>query len=151
MTANGTLVHATAVAINGQGLLLTGASGSGKSDLAMRLIDRGAKLVCDDYCAIVDSGDAPFIVAKPSIAGQIELRGVGILHLDYIDRAPLVLVLQLDKTPERLPCDRGRIPLAGWSVPAYALAPFEASAPLKAERIVQRIIDAGSHPVRLVT
>lgn len=151
MTEKATLVHATAVVIDGHGLLLTGASGSGKSDLAMRLIDRGAKLLCDDYCDIVDGGDTPLIVAKPAIAGLIELRGVGILQLEYIDRAPLALVLQLDKTPERLPDDSKRIALAGWSVPAYPLTPFEASAPLKAERIFQQIIDAGSRPVRLVT
>lgn len=150
MTENTTLVHATAVVIDGQGLLLTGASGSGKSDLAMRLIDRGAKLLCDDYCDILDSDDAPLIVAKPAIAGLIELRGVGIVQMPHVASAPLALVLQLGKMPERLPDDQQRITLAGWSVPAYALAPFEASAPLKAERIFQQIIDAGSRPVRLV-
>lgn len=150
MTENTTLVHATAVVIDGQGLLLTGASGSGKSDLAMRLIDRGAKLLCDDYCDILDSDDAPLIVAKPAIAGLIELRGVGIVQMPHVACAPLALVLQLGKAPERLPDDQQRIALAGWSVPAFALAPFEASAPLKAERIFQQIIDAGSRPVRLV-
>lgn len=151
MKKQATLVHATAVAIHGQGVLLTGASGSGKSDLAMRLIDRGAQLVCDDYCDIIDEDDAPLIVAKPSIAGQIELRGVGILSMQHIARAPLACILQLDRMPERLPSDREFAELAGWSVPTYPLAPFDASAAIKAERLCQRIIDAGRRPVRLIT
>lgn len=145
------LVHATAIAINGRGILLTGKSGSGKSDLAIRMIDRGAKLVCDDYCDIVDAGDNPLIVAKPTIAGQIELRGVGILKLNYVEKAPLFMVLQLDQQLDRLPDENRDVCLAGWSIPSCAIAPFENSAPLKVEYLIQQMIDAGRRPVRLVT
>lgn len=151
MTLGPELVHATAIVINGRGILLAGKSGSGKSDLAIRLIDRGAKLVCDDYCDVVDGGDNPLIVAKPAIAGKIELRGVGILKLDYLEKAPLFLVLQLDQQLERLPVEDRRTHFAGWSVPSFALAPFENSAPLKVEYLLQQMIDAGRCPVRLVT
>ena len=68
MTFNPELVHATAIALNGRGILLAGKSGSGKSDLAIRLIDRGAKLVCDDYCEIAVGENAPLILAKEKIA-----------------------------------------------------------------------------------
>lgn len=146
-----TLVHATAVAIDGQGILLMGASGSGKSDLALRLIDRGATLVCDDYCDIVDGPDGPDILAKPNIAGRIELRGVGILMCGHVARAPLTMALQLDRLPDRLPDEDGRIALAGWSVPGFAVAPFETSAPLKVEFLLRRTVDAGRRPVRLET
>jgi serine kinase of HPr protein (carbohydrate metabolism regulator) len=145
------LVHATAVAIDGHGILLLGASGSGKSDLAMRLIDRGATLVSDDYCDIAEIEGAPLIQAKPSIAGRIELRGVGIIPLDHLPQAPLALALQLDRLPKRLPVDTGSIDIAGWAVPGYALAPFESSAALKAEMLLHRVIDAGRRPVRLIT
>ncbi|MBP6379349.1 MAG: aldolase [Sphingorhabdus sp.] len=151
MSAAATLVHASAVAIDGQGILLVGASGSGKSDLALRLVDRGAILVCDDYCDILDGSDGPEIHATPSISGKIEVRGVGICSIDYIPSTPLSMVLQLDRAPDRLPASDGRIELAGWSVPYARLAPFEMSAPLKAEMLFRRMVDAGQHPVRLET
>lgn len=151
MSDAATLVHATAVAIDGQGILLIGASGSGKSDLAVRLIDRGAVLVCDDYCDIADGVQGPEIHAKPAIAGKIEVRGVGIQSFDHVAHAPLLMALILDKSPERLPSDDERIELAGWSVPCFAIAPFEASAPLKAEMLLRHTVDAGQHPVRLET
>lgn len=151
MSAAATLVHATAVAINGQGVLLMGASGSGKSDLALRLIDRGAVLICDDYCDIVGGIAGPEIHAKPNISGKIEVRGVGICSIDYMPSAPLSMVLQLDRAPDRLPTSDERFELAGWSVPCAALAPFEMSAPLKAEMLFRRMVDAELHPVRLET
>lgn len=151
MTLNPELVHATAIAINGRGVLLSGKSGVGKSDLAIRLIDRGAKLVCDDYCDIIDGGDYPYIVAKPTIAGKFELRGVGILKLDYVEKAPLFVVFQLDQQPERLPDSNKEMHVAGWSIPSFAIAPIENSAPLKVEYLIQQMIDAGRRPMRLVT
>lgn len=151
MSAATTLVHATAVAIEGQGILLVGASGSGKSDLALRLIDRGAILVCDDYCDIIDGSGGPEIHVKPNISGKIEVRGVGICSIDYVPSAPLFMVLQLDRAPDRLPASDDRIELAGWSVPYARLAPFEMSAPLKVEILLRRMVDAGQHPVRLET
>ncbi|MGC1470912.1 MAG: aldolase [Sphingorhabdus sp.] len=151
MSAATALVHATAVAIDGQGILLVGASGSGKSDLALRLIDRGAVLVCDDYCDIIEGSAGPEIHAKTSIRGKIEVRGVGICSIDYVPSAPLSMVLQLDQAPDRLPAFDDRIELAGWSVPCVRLAPFEMSGPLKVEILFRRMVDAGLRPVRLET
>lgn len=151
MSSTATLIHATAVAIDGQGVLLMGASGSGKSDLALRLIDRGAALVCDDYCDIIDGSGGPEIHAKPSISGKIEVRGVGVCSIDYVASAPLSMILQLDQSPERLPASDERVDLAGWSVPCAAVVPFEMSAPLKVEILLRRMVDAGQRPVRLET
>ena len=151
MSADATLVHATAIALDGMGLLLMGPSGSGKSDLAMRLIDRGAVLVCDDYCDIVECNGQPMIVGKSSIAGKIELRGVGILNAAHVPRVPLELVIELDRSVERLPDPTGSIKLAGWAIASYPVQPFEASAPIKVEKLLRQVIDAGRKPVRLDT
>lgn len=151
MNSPATLIHATAVVIDGHGVLLMGASGCGKSDLALRLIDRGAVLVCDDYCDIIDGISGPVIHAKSSIIGKIEVRGVGICSIEYVTSAPLSMILQLDQSPERLPASDEWVDLAGWSVPCAAVIPFEMSAPLKVEILLRRMVDAGQRPVRLET
>jgi serine kinase of HPr protein (carbohydrate metabolism regulator) len=96
-------VHAGCVAIGGRGVLIAGASGAGKSDLAMRLIDRGAALVADDYVSLRAEGGQVIAAAPAAIAGLIELRGVGLLTLPYLAQAPVALVVDLDLAPERLP------------------------------------------------
>src|SRR5437588_6947724 len=99
------LMHGTAVAIDGRAVLLRGASGSGKSDLALRLIDAGARLIADDQSELRRQGEAIIVRAPAAIAGLIEVRGVGILRVDTIAEAPLALVAYLTapKLIERLP------------------------------------------------
>jgi serine kinase of HPr protein (carbohydrate metabolism regulator) len=126
-------VHASCVAIGGCGVLLSGRSGTGKSDLALRLIDRGARLVSDDYTELRAEGDRLIARAPDRIAGRIEMRGVGILTYDAAGEAPVCLLVDLDATPERLPEGAPRA-LAGQAVPALALAALEASAPIKVEQ-----------------
>jgi len=126
-------VRGTSLAIAGRGVLLRGDSGSGKSDLALRLIDRGAVLVSDDYTEVhVDNGRL-LARAPATIAGKIEMRGVGIVTLPAAADVPLCLLVDLDRVPERLP--EGPVPteVAGTVIPAVALAALEASAPLKVE------------------
>jgi serine kinase of HPr protein (carbohydrate metabolism regulator) len=126
-------VHATCVAIGGRGVLIGGRSGSGKSDLALRLIDRGAQLVSDDYTELRRVGRRLVARAPPSIAGRMEIRGVGLVEIDAAPEAPVCLFADLDSLPERLPEPTTRR-IAGQDVPAIALAALEASAPLKLER-----------------
>jgi HPr kinase/phosphorylase len=126
------LMHGTTVAIDGRAVLLRGPSGSGKSDLALRLIDAGARLVADDQSELRRDGDAILVSAPATIAGLIEARGIGLLRLDAVAVAPLAMVVDLvapdaiERLPE--PCKEA---ILGVSVPVVALAPFEASAVAK--------------------
>jgi hypothetical protein len=131
------LVHASCIAIGGRGVLLAGASGTGKSDLALRLIDRGAKLVSDDYTELRQVGEILLARAPETIAGKIELRGVGIVELDADADVPVCLYADLDRIAERLP-EAQTIVLAGQLVPLVALAALEPSAPLKLEYALVR-------------
>jgi HPr kinase/phosphorylase len=126
------LVHATAVAIGGRAVLLRGPSGSGKSDLALRLIDAGARLVSDDYSKLQREDDTIVVRAPKPISGLIEVRGVGILKIEALAPAPLALIVDLvapqhvERLPE--PCSET---IFGLAIPVVAIAPFEASAAAK--------------------
>ena len=134
-------IHATAVAIEGQAVLLLGRSGSGKSDLALRLIDRGAELVSDDYTLLAREGGR--LVARPpsNIAGRIEVRGVGIVPVQHVPAAPIALLVRLDIAPARLPDPRTET-IAGITLPVLALDPHEASAAIKLEIALRRAREA---------
>jgi len=126
------LVHATAVAIEGGAILLRGPPGAGKSDLALRLIEDGARLIADDQTLLRRAGNHVLVRAPAAVAGLIEVRGVGILRVDYLDEAPLALVVDLVPSTEveRSPDDRFEVVL-GLPIRMIALAPFEASAVAK--------------------
>lgn len=126
-------VHATCVSIGGRGVLIAGPSGSGKSDLALRLIDRGAALVSDDYTLVIPVAGRLTGSAPATIAGRIEMRGVGLAEVDCEHRVPLCLLVQLDRPPERLPEGDARATVAGLELPVIGLAALEASAPIKVE------------------
>ncbi|HXR86750.1 MAG TPA: HPr kinase/phosphatase C-terminal domain-containing protein [Stellaceae bacterium] len=125
-------VHGTAIALGSEGILLRGPSGAGKSDFALRLIDQGARLVADDQTELRREGNTIIMSAPATIAGQMEVRGLGILAVPSVASAPLRLVLDLMPTAEieRMPLPRDCHYL-GCSIRAIAVAPFEASAPAK--------------------
>ena len=130
-----TTLHATCVAIKGHGVLLIGASGSGKSDLALRLIDRGAILIGDDGVVIEARGDRLYASPGPNIEGQIEVRGLGILEIPFAVGTPLTLGVALDQPVPRMPDEM--LPtrlIEGLSLSIIALDAFQASAPLKVEK-----------------
>ncbi len=118
-------MHASCAARDGAGVLLTGPSGSGKSDLLLRLLDRGFVLVADDRVEI-EAG-----IARPALAlaGLLEVRGLGLLRLPHLAQARLVLVLALGAPAERLP-HPARHPDLG--LPLLALDPFTVSAAARA-------------------
>jgi serine kinase of HPr protein (carbohydrate metabolism regulator) len=125
-------VHASCVAIGGRGVLITGASGRGKSDLALRLIDRGARLVSDDYTALRAQRGRLIASAPASIAGKIEVRGVGIVDVDSLAQAPVCLLVDLNAAPPRMP-EAQSAELLGQSIPSLGLDALEGSAPIKVE------------------
>lgn len=138
------LVHATCVALRPHGtssgrtwraVLLRGPSGAGKSDLALRLLEAGGRLVADDQTRLTRRGRALVATAPATLAGLIEVRGVGIVKLargQVLAQAPLALLVDLvpaDRV-ERLP-EPAEETLLDVDLPVLALAPFEASAPAK--------------------
>ncbi len=137
-------VHGTCVELDGRGLLFRGPSGSGKSDLALRLIDVGAKLVADDQVELRRDGDG--LKARPPalLAGKIEVRGLGILAFPHAVDMPLAGVVDLVARGdvERMPEPR-HVRLLDTSLPAVLLSPFEASAVAKV-RAFARLIAAGA-------
>ncbi len=125
-------VHGTTVAIDGVGVLLRGPSASGKSDLALRLIDDGAGLVADDRTILSRDGDAVVAAAPPAIAGKIEVRGLGIVRLPTPGATPLRLVVELGRPAgvDRLP-EAETMSLMGVDLPLLHLSALEASTPAK--------------------
>jgi len=131
-TLSSETLHATSVAIDGRAVLLEGVSGTGKSDLALRLIDRGATLISDDQTLLVRQGDALVARAPATMRGQIEVRGLGIVSLPYVDAVPVALIVRLGVEPMRMP-ERRQRRLAGIVVREIAFEAFHASTPIKIE------------------
>lgn len=130
-------VHASCVAIDGRGVLIAGPSGAGKSDLTLRLIDAGAMLVSDDY-TVLTARDGTLYAAPPAtIAGRIEVRGIGIVERPFVRDVPVALWVG-SGTPERMP-DAMTHEIAGIALPAYTLALLEASAPARLHLMLDRI------------
>jgi serine kinase of HPr protein (carbohydrate metabolism regulator) len=135
------LVHGTCVAFGRRAALLRGAPGSGKSDLALRFLalppDGAMKpmLVADDQVFAEPQPNRTLIVsAPPTIAGKLEIRGLGIVEVTFVAEAELELVCDLvaAKDVPRMPPESPEVTeIAGISLPLLRLAPFEASAPLK--------------------
>jgi serine kinase of HPr protein (carbohydrate metabolism regulator) len=126
------LVHGTCISIAGRGVLLRGPSGSGKSDLALRLIESGARLVADDQVSVRVMRGRLVAGAPQNLRGLIEVRGVGIIPMKAAARAPLALVVDLvaAKDVPRLP-EPSVVRIEGVALPRVMLAPFEASAAIK--------------------
>jgi serine kinase of HPr protein (carbohydrate metabolism regulator) len=133
------LVHqASCVAIGGRAVLIEGPPGSGKSSLALALIDRGAVLVGDD--AVTLTAEDGHLVASPppNIAGLIEVRNLGLLSFPTMAGAPVALVLRLDQAAPRFIDAPERTSLCGVSIPSVALWPNSEMLALKAELALQQ-------------
>lgn len=134
--------HASCVAVHGAGIMISGPSGSGKSDLALRLIDRGATLISDDYVELNQSEDQILLNAPAKIAGKIEVRSLGIFDCDHISNIPLTLQVLLKSEVERFPLDSQTETILTMTIPTITLNPLEASAPIKVEMALNRVLQA---------
>lgn len=137
MTPQSLRIDGVAVAIDGQAVLLRGPSGSGRSDLALRLIDEGAMLISDEQVELHREGDRLLIgvpaVMPAALRGVIEARGVGLVSVPHVDRfMPLAWVIDMAGT-----ADIDRLPAAqtaeflGIAAPLLKLDPFAVSATAK--------------------
>lgn len=134
-------VHATTIALEGSAAVIRGASGSGKSDLALRcmtmapnaLVETPVGLVADDYTELFLDGGT--LGARPpvEIANLLEVRGVGLMEIEAVRNARVALVVDLAEADaiERMPMDKAQVDLVGFTVPAIRLCAKEASAPAK--------------------
>ena len=96
--------HSTSVVIEDLGLLIRGQSGSGKSDLALRLIDSGATLISDDLTICKKIGDYLYLYPHSNTKGLLEVREIGIMTVPYVENIKLTLVVELvEEEFERIP------------------------------------------------
>lgn len=147
------LIHGTCLRLGAEGVLLLGQPGSGKSDLALRLIDQGgmglsgrlrvAQLVADDQVVIRRSANALLASAPPSLKGKLEIRGLGIAELAVAAEARLRLAVRLTPAAEieRLP-DLGaaRMEILGVALPLILLDPLNASAPARLRAALDQFV-----------
>jgi len=132
------LHQASAVAIGERALLIEGPPGSGKSSLALALIDRGAMLIGDDGVSLAADGDRVLASPAPAIAGLLEVRNVGLLQYPVAERVRVALVLRLDRAAERLPDGPASEELLGCRVPLVRLWPDSPVLPLRAMAALSR-------------
>lgn len=139
------LVHATAIALRTGGkwraAIVRGASGAGKSDLALRclatppsaLLRTDVALVADDQVRIVRGGTSLRVSCPPALRGKLEVRGIGIIEISSVDDAELALVVDLAPRPDvpRFPDPPPRCMIMGIAVPRLVVSAFEASAHMK--------------------
>lgn len=128
---NSKRIHGTSVVLGENGLLITGESGSGKSDLALRLIDSGATLISDDLTICMKKETSIHLFSMEKICGLIEIRGIGLMKVPYIENIKLSMIIQLvDKEIDRLPKIRKK-KLLGLNFPLIKIFSKEASAVAK--------------------
>jgi serine kinase of HPr protein (carbohydrate metabolism regulator) len=133
-------LHASTVAISGRAVLLTGPSGSGKSDLALRLLDRGFTLVSDDQTIVRKDSDRLVASAPPNIAGKLEIRGIGIVEMERVDNVAIALIVELTNSQiQRLPDDSRERPILGVKLPLVTIDALTASAPSKVALALDRM------------
>tara|TARA_R100000501_G_scaffold10060_1_gene19785 strand:+ start:67531 stop:67956 length:426 start_codon:yes stop_codon:yes gene_type:complete len=130
--------HASCVRLGSAGILLTGPSGSGKSDLALQLIDRGAMLVADDQVELSVDDDRLFGACIAGFSGMIEVRGIGIVRLDAVaEPVHLTHHFELGEAMERLPAPRS-CTFLGIALPTWRLDPRAPSAALKVALTIEK-------------
>ena len=125
--------QATCIAIDGRAVLIEGPSGTGKSSLALTLIDRGAELVGDDGVLLHESEGRLLAQPHPNTRGLIEVRNLGILPFPCREKAPVSLIVTLDSEAPRFIEAANRVEIGGVTLPALRLQPHAGPLALKVE------------------
>ncbi len=124
-------IHSTSVVIDDNGVLILGDSGSGKSDLALRLIDNGATLISDDISICRKNSNNIYLHCPPEIKGLLEVREIGIITVPFVERIKLRLVVNLkSKNNERFPKDNS-FRILGIKIPLISIEGKNSSAVAK--------------------
>jgi serine kinase of HPr protein (carbohydrate metabolism regulator) len=132
-------LHASTVAIEGRAVLITGPSGSGKSDLSLRLLDRGFTLVSDDRTVVKRDGDRLLAAPAANIAGMLEVRGIGIVDVESVSDVPVAMIVELTSDIQRLPDDSRERLILGVPLPYITIDALTASAPSKVALALDRL------------
>ena len=132
-------LHATTVAFEGRAVLILGPSGSGKSDLALRLFDRGFALVSDDQTVVRKSGGRLLASAPATIAGKFEVRGLGIVKVDAAPESPIALAVELTADVTRMPDESRERQFLGLAIPLVSVDAKTASAAAKLALALDRL------------
>ena len=132
-------VHASTVAKAGRAVLISGLSGSGKSDLALRLMDRGFTMVSDDQTIVRRDGDRLIASPPPTIAGKLEVRGIGIIEIEHLSDVPVALLVELTSEIQRMPDNSRERPILGVPLPLISIDSTAASAAPKVELALDRM------------
>ena len=133
------MFHASTVARDGRAVMMTGPSGSGKSDLALRLFDLNFQLVSDDQTIVSRDGDRLIASAPSTIAGKIEVRGIGIVDMEAVADVPVALVVELTTDIHRLPDDSRERSILGIGIPLVSIDAMIASAASKVALALDRL------------
>lgn len=125
-------IHASSVSIKNKGILFIGDSGAGKSDLSLRLIMcHQAVLIADDRVDITTDNGVITASAPKVLQGLLEVRGIGIVKLDYLPKAKICAVFELvSDRIERMP-EPQYYEIGTQKLPLFKINPFEVSAPEK--------------------
>ena len=138
-TLSSETIHASTVAVEGRAVLITGASGSGKSDLTLRLLDRDFTLVSDDQTIVRRNGSRLIASAPPNIVGKLEVRGIGIVEMETVSDVPVALLVELTGEIQRLPDDSRERPVLGVPIPLVSVDAMTASAASKVALALDRL------------
>ena len=132
-------LHASTVALDGRAVLISGPSGSGKSDLALRLLDRGFTLVSDDQTIVRKDGGKLLASAPPTIHGRLEIRGIGIVEMETVGDVPVALFVELTSDIQRIPDDSRERLVLDVNIPLISVDAMTASAPSKVALALDRL------------